>query len=63
MNAKPATMLVLLMKSVTILVVVTNVSIWDVHLGTNRFQPEQQTGISIAIIQYDSYYDIIVQFI
>ena len=63
MNAKPATMLVLLMKSVTILVVVTNVSIWDVHLGTNRFQPEQQTGISIAIIQYDPYCDIIVQFI
>ena len=63
MNAKQEIMLVLPMKNVIILEVVTNVSIWDVHLGTNRFQPEQQTGISIAIIQYDSYYDIIVQFI
>ena len=44
MNAKPEIMHVLPMKSVTIPEAVTNVSIWDVHQGTNRYLRVQQIG-------------------
>ena len=44
MNAKPEIMHVLPMKNVTIPEAVTNVSIWDVHLDTNRYRRVQPTG-------------------
>ena len=44
MNAKPEIMHVLPMKSVTIPEAVTNVSIWDVRQGTNRYLRVQQIG-------------------
>ena len=44
MNAKPEIMHVLLMKSATIPEAVTNVSIWDVRQGTNRYLRVQQIG-------------------
>ena len=44
MNAKLEIMHVLPMKNVTIPEAVTNVSIWDVHLDTNRYRLVQQTG-------------------
>ena len=44
MNAKPEIMHVLPMKSATIPEVVTNVSIWDVRQGTNRYLRVQQIG-------------------
>ena len=44
MNAKLEIMRVLLMKNVTIPEAVTNVSIWDVRQGTNRYLRVQQTG-------------------
>ena len=44
MNAKLEIMHVLRMKNVTIPEVVTNVSIWDVRQGTNRYLRVQQTG-------------------
>ena len=47
MNAKPEIMHVLPMKSVTIPEAVTNVSIWDVRQGTNRYLRVQQTGTII----------------
>ena len=47
MNAKPEIMHVLPMKSATIPEAVTNVSIWDVRQGTNRYLRVQQTGTII----------------
>ena len=47
MNAKLEIMLVPPMKNVTILEEVTNVSIWDVRLGTNKYLRVQQTGMII----------------
>ena len=47
MNAKLEIMHVLPMKNVTIPEAVTNVSIWDVHLDTNRYLREQQIGTII----------------
>ena len=44
MNAKLEIMHVLPMKNVTIPEAVTNVSIWDVRQGTNRYLRVQQTG-------------------
>ena len=44
MNAKPEIMHVLPMKNVTIPEAVTNVSIWDVRQGTNRYLRVQLTG-------------------
>ena len=44
MNAKLEIMHVLPMKNVTILEAVTNVSIWDVRQGTNRYLRVQQIG-------------------
>ena len=44
MNAKLEIMHVLPMKNVTIPEAVTNVSIWDVHLDTNRYRRVQPTG-------------------
>ena len=51
MNAKPEIMHVLPMKSVTIPEAVTNVLIWDVHQGTNRYLRVQQTG-KIIFLDY-----------
>ena len=47
MNAKPEIMHVHRMKSATIPEAVTNVSIWDVRQGTNRYLRVQQTGTII----------------
>ena len=44
MNAKPEIMHVHRMKSATIPEAVTNVSIWDVRQGTNKYLRVQQTG-------------------
>ena len=55
MNAKPEIMHVLPMKSVTIPEAVTNVSIWDVHLDTNRYLREQQTGKIIFMDYLDKF--------
>ena len=55
MNAKLEIMHVLQMKSVTIPEAVTNVSIWDVHLDTNRYLREQQTGKIIFMDYLDKF--------
>ena len=47
MNAKPEIMHVHRMKSATIPEAVTNVSIWDVRQGTNRYLRVQQIGTII----------------
>ena len=44
MNAKLEIMLAHPMKSATIPEVVTNVSIWDARLGTNKYLRVLQTG-------------------
>ena len=58
MNAKPEIMHVLPMKSVTIPEAVTNVSIWDVRQGTNRYLRVQQIG-KIIFMDYLSKFKIL----
>ena len=55
MNAKLEIMHVLPMKNVTIPEAVTNVSIWDVHQGINRYLRVQQTGNIIFMDYLDKF--------
>ena len=55
MNAKLEIMHVLPMKNVTIPEAVTNVSIWDVRQGTNRYRHVQQTGKIIFMDYLDKF--------